>query len=64
MPLWPITLPLFWYLAYLSYRRGVDPAVNNATPVQEIAEAQALLNSGAITQQEFDTIKARIINRP
>ncbi len=26
VPLWPISLPLFWYFAYRSYKKGDAPA--------------------------------------
>lgn len=55
LPLWPITLPLFFWLAYRTYRRGGPARVS----LYELQKAKALLDSGGITQGEYDAIKAR-----
>lgn len=38
-----------------------SPAYSSAGPSSEIADAFTLLEDGAITQEEYDTLKARII---
>ncbi len=30
VPIWPISLPFFWYLAYRSYKRGDATALNQS----------------------------------
>lgn len=54
-PLWPISLPFFWWLAYRSYRKG-DP---RPVSLYELGKAKALLDDGAITQTEYDALKRR-----
>jgi hypothetical protein len=58
LPLWPITLPLFFWLAYRSYKNGVP----EKPPLSELKLAKDLLESGAITQEEYDVIKQKILN--
>ena len=42
-----------------AYIRSV--AVSSASPAEEISKAKALLDSGAISQQEFDQLKAKAL---
>lgn len=55
LPLWPITLPLFFWLAWRSYRKGGPADVS----LYELQKAKALLDSGGINQAEYDALKAR-----
>jgi hypothetical protein len=55
IPLWPISLPFCWYMAYRSYQKGGDPAVS----LYELEKAAQMLKDGVITQEEFDRIRAR-----
>ena len=54
-PLWPISLPFFWWLAYRSYRKG-DP---RPVSLYELVRAKGLLDAGGITQAEYDALKRR-----
>jgi hypothetical protein len=54
-PLWPISLPFFWWLAYRSYRKGAPRLVS----LYELEKAKGLLDGGGITQQEYDALKRR-----
>ena len=59
VPFWPISLPLFWYLAYRSYRKGTAPAPS----IADLHTAQELLDRGTITQDEFDRIRANVLRQ-
>ena len=59
IPLWPITLPLFWWLAYKSYKKGSEAGHS----LTDLKSAKDLLESGAINQAEFDAIKAKALGR-
>ncbi|MDR0251116.1 MAG: SHOCT domain-containing protein [Burkholderiales bacterium] len=90
IPFWLITLPLFLFLAYRSYKAGkpvgdisaaanpqhnlqhesafaLDPPpaipVSSPSKAQEIAELHKLLEQGALTQEEFDQEKRKILGR-
>ena len=39
----------------------IRQTAGKASPVDEIAKAQAMLDSGAITQAEYDTLKAKAL---
>lgn len=54
-PLWPISLPIFCWLAYRSYRKG-EPA---ELSINELCAAKELLESGTISEEEFDRVKNR-----
>lgn len=74
VPLWPVTLPLFLFLAYRSYKAGSEPQPqlvpaiasgtaerNSAGKAQEIAALHELVAKGALTQAEFDAEKQKIL---
>lgn len=55
LPLWPISLPIFFWLAYRSYRRGGPEPVS----LYQLQKAKTLLDQGGISQAEYDAIKSR-----
>jgi len=55
VPLWPLSLPLFWWFSYRSYKKG-EPA---ELTINELHAAKELLESGAITEEEFGRVKNR-----
>ncbi len=57
VPIWPISLPLFWFLAYRSYKSGDAEAPS----LTDLKDAQDLLDRGTITQEQFDRIRANIL---
>ena len=59
VPFWPISLPLFWSLAYICYKTGKAPAPS----ITDLHTAQELLDRGTITQEEFDRIRANVLGR-
>lgn len=71
IPFWIVTLPLFWFLAYRSYKQGrvADPAVDVAvtarasSALDEIQMLKTLLDAGAITQGEFEAQKRKLLER-
>ena len=65
VPIWPISLPFFWYLAYRSYKRGDATALvsSPASSLADLKAAQDLLDGGTISQEEFERIKVGILAR-
>jgi len=57
IPLWPVTLPLCWFLAYRSYRNGA-PAAGSLGDLKAAAE---LRQSGMLSEDEFEATKARAL---
>ncbi len=47
--------------AQAEYIRGVA-SDSSATPTEQVAQAKQLLDSGAISQQEFDVLKAKALS--
>lgn len=54
-------------LGVIRAARAGDPAdrqpVNAASPVEELTKLASMLDSGLLTREEFDTLKARLLNR-
>ena len=51
--------------AAIAAKRDTDDYIREAagkSPAQEIADAKALLDAGTITQQEFDSLKAKALS--
>lgn len=76
IPFWLITLPLFLYLAYRSYKAGEDTlpisqtsshnskGTSHTTPIskaEQLTTLYELLKSGALTQEEYDSEKHKIL---
>jgi len=63
-----VTIPIFLYLAYRSYVTGdagppatAAPLAQNRTKAEELGTLHALLQSGALTQREYDTEKKKLL---
>jgi hypothetical protein len=61
VPLWPISLPIFGWLAYKSYKKG-EPE-GSISSLEDVQKAKQLLDAGAISQSEFDDIKAKALGK-
>lgn len=67
VPLWPFSLPFFWYLAYKSYKRGVDTIPNathvthNPSAMEELEKAAHLRDQGLLSEDEFQQIKRKAL---
>lgn len=57
IPIWPITLPVFWWMAYKSYKKGSEAGHS----LTDLKNAKDLLEAGAINQKEFDAIKVKAL---
>jgi hypothetical protein len=64
-PLWLITLPLFWYFAYKSYVAGTalypDRTAGVISKYDELSKLKKLYDSGAITEEEFNLEKQKLL---
>jgi hypothetical protein len=49
--------------AYIRDVAASSPGTRSATPVEQVAQAKSLLDSGAITSAEFETMKASALAR-
>lgn len=54
-PLWPFSLPFFWWLAYRSYRKGMPRQIS----LYELEKAKKLLDTGGLSEAEFCALKRR-----
>ncbi len=57
LPSWPITLPLFWWLSYRSYKKGGPKQIS----LHDLQTAKGLFDSGEISEKEFENLKKRTI---
>lgn len=57
IPLWPISLPVCWFMAYKSYKSGDAPAGN----ISDLQSAVELHKQGIISDAELEKIKSRTI---
>jgi hypothetical protein len=55
IPLWPISLPVCWYLAYRSYKSGDDPVGK----FSDLQAATVLHKQGIISDAEFTRVKQK-----
>ncbi|WP_417499799.1 SHOCT domain-containing protein [Methylophaga sp.] len=73
VPFWLITLPLFWFLAYQSFKSGLGTPLSKQTSnttkqatsysrLDELKKLKELHNSGALTDDEFASEKAKIMS--
>lgn len=78
VPFWIVTLPLCWFMAYRTFKSGGGtPIVKNTSipsmkelvghkegsKLENIEKLKALLDSGALTEEEFKAEKAKILNQ-
>lgn len=57
IPLWPISLPLCWFFAWRSYKKGKD-----ATPtLSDLQSAVELNKAGVLSDDELQRIKAKTL---
>lgn len=59
IPLWPVSLPFCWFMAYRSYKNGT-PAAGSLSDLHAAAE---LHKSGALSEEEFAAVKSRTLGR-
>lgn len=57
IPLWPISLPICWFLAHRSYKNGT-PQTGNLSELQAAVE---LHKSGNLSDDELARIKTRTL---
>jgi cell division septal protein FtsQ len=69
IPLWLITLPLFWFFAYKSYKDGVPVnTIDTSSKItysnlDELKKLKELLDSGVLNQEEYDTEKKHLLTK-
>lgn len=57
IPLWPVSLPLCWYLARRSYRSGRQPGGS----LGDLHAAAELRKAGLLSEEEFEQAKAKTL---
>jgi len=57
IPLWPISLPVCWFMAYRSYKAG-QPGTGSLAELHSAAE---LNKSGVLSDEEFQKIKSKTL---
>lgn len=57
VPLWPISLPLFWYFAYRSYKSGAAVDLGQVSSISDLKQAQELFEAGVISAEELAEVK-------
>lgn len=77
IPIWIVTLPLCWFISYRTFKSGEGTPIsknestkrtvtheqNNNSKFDDLAKIKALLDSGALTEAEFEAEKAKILKQ-
>jgi len=77
IPFWIITLPLFWFISYRTFKSGdgtpisknesikekVIPPFSNSSKFDDLEKIKALFDSAALTEAEFESEKVKILNK-
>lgn len=59
IPLWPVSLPVCWFMAYRSYRGGRPQGAN----LSELQAAVELHKSGNLSDAELASVKAKVLGQ-
>tara|TARA_Y100000815_G_scaffold149180_1_gene134895 strand:- start:11861 stop:12100 length:240 start_codon:yes stop_codon:yes gene_type:complete len=59
IPLWPLSLPLCWFMAYRSYKGGTPPP----TSLSDLQAAIDLHKSGNLSDDDLAAVKSRTIGK-
>ena len=59
IPLWPISLPFCWVMAYRSYKGGTAPAGS----LSDLRAAAELHGAGLLSESEFEAAKRQAFGR-
>ena len=57
IPLWPVSLPACWFMAYRSYKGGTPPRGN----LSELQAAVELHKAGNLSDEELRKVKASVL---
>ncbi|RBO82537.1 SHOCT domain-containing protein [Marinomonas aquiplantarum] len=71
VPIWPISLPIFWFLAYKA-TQDQSKTAESPPPTQEaegspsqqlkeLTDAKELFEKGLINKEEFNTLKSNLL---